>query len=1257
MNRSTFTRAALRLVPLLLALAGCGGGARSTSAHHLTIAEVRERAADEPNDADAQRELAIAESLMDGGDPARVPAALERATRLAPDDARLLFLSALENDGKGKLDVSYAAYLRVIDLASKSADPTMQAIAEASLAALADMQDVVVNGRGQLRTALEALHAAPGTLNMAARNQIAEMLVDLAYRRGELPTVRALAASQGCPAEWRVAGPFGPRELLGFDTTAPAQGRGPLADSYDLGAGRGVRPTRAIEPRGCAANLGGGPVAGAGTTIAEAHIQIAHAGRHIVRLETPNSVELFVDGTSVVRLDARHEPVPRTTFHAIELTAGEHELEVKLTSRHPNPVLVVALAPAVATDDVHLPADLEGRPLEQYLATTLAIAHGDIVGAREIARPIADATGATAPWLVIRGAIALGDPLVPSEVRRDDARALLRRAMRRDPGLWYPVLQMARLDAADGRAVEAIGVVRIGLARFPGVLGFYLTLADLYQSKGWTSDSDDAIRRAAVAVPDACGPKRGLYDAARRRDRHTDAWGMIDALVACDARTNVRYQQLLDQRRWDDAATELTRLASFEPRQNKLGFLTAELDLARQRGDEAAVERKLSEIAAESPLSTFAPLTRADRLLAAGNAAQARSTLDDALLREPASMGELRRIRRAIGGIDDLAPYRKDGAAILRDFLASGRVYTEPQVLVFDYAATRVFPDGSAMHLVHQIYRVQSDEAVNQHGEFEPPEGARILTLHTIKADGRRMEPDEIAGKETISLPSLAVGDFVESEYIALEDPPGSFPNGFYGNRFYFQSVEVPFDTTSQVYIVPREMPVIVDPRGPCPPAVERMDGDLRVLSFTVHESRPVVPEPGSVSGREFLPSINIAVNATWDAFVDGMRDVLADRDVRDPSAERLVRTILRGSENANIEVKARKLYAWVLANVESSDAFFGSAPAMLAAKTGNRVRVLRYVFGLAGIPSDLVAVRSKAADITESPIADAETFASGVLRLQLPSGETWISGGERWMPFGYVSPMLRGQEGLVVLTGAASTAAAPTAAARTAAQRVRVGPAPEAGERHEVLADVQLGADGEARFEVVETFRGGGAIGWRGQLEEIPAAELERRFEQGYVARLVPGAELQSIEVLAKEQPDQPLVVKYTFTVADLGRRVGGRWVVPGLFPLQLGPSFVPRASRTTTQLVPGETDERITIRFHAAEAALPRPPAAVTLAGPGGATFTWRASRAAGTYTIERNVHIPIQRVAPADYAALATFCRSADEAETRDTGFAVR
>ena len=76
----------------------------------------------------------------------------------------------------------------------------------------------------------------------------------------DVARVRELATTAGCAFEWRVVGPFGPRDLLGFDTAFPPEAAGPLAETYDLGPGRGTQPTRAHEARGCAVHLGGGAV-------------------------------------------------------------------------------------------------------------------------------------------------------------------------------------------------------------------------------------------------------------------------------------------------------------------------------------------------------------------------------------------------------------------------------------------------------------------------------------------------------------------------------------------------------------------------------------------------------------------------------------------------------------------------------------------------------------------------------------------------------------------------------------------------------------------------------------------------------------------------------------------------------------------------------------------------------------------------------------------------------------------------------------
>ena len=101
--------------------------------------------------------------------------------------------------------------------------------------------------------------------------------------------------------------------------------------------------------------------------------------------------------------------------------------------------------------------------------------------------------------------------------------------------------------------------------------------------------------------------------------------------------------------------------------------------------------------------------------------------------------------------------------------------------------------------------RVQSQEAVDENGEFSMPEGARLLTLHTVKADGTRLEPDAIAGKSSLSLPNLAPGDYVEFETVRGESPSVGFPGGYLGDRFYFKSFEVPFDHSELVVVLPAE--------------------------------------------------------------------------------------------------------------------------------------------------------------------------------------------------------------------------------------------------------------------------------------------------------------------------------------------------------------------------------------------------------------------------------------------------------------------
>ena len=1216
------------VVCLLSLVAACPRGG-SRTAGELTIEDLRAQAAAHPDDPAALHAVAAGELLRNDGDPARAAAAIARALQRSPNDASLHLLAGLEAQVHGHPAAALDAFVRALEKTAPG-DREDPAVAEIAAAQIDELTHVAPNFREHVEARLEAI--AP-SLPPAARQTVHETLITLAYRAGDTERVRQLAARAGCLSEWRAAGPFGPRELLGFDDALPAGEPGPMAAEYDLGPLRGRRPTRSLEARGCAVHLGGGPVAAGGTTYAEAFVELPTAGTYTLRLETPNAVELSVDGERKVRLDHRRLPLRRVTFHRIELDAGRHEIGVKITTRHPNPILEVSLTEGEG--DTSLPQG-EGT-FARYLRAAARFARGNTVGARQTLLPFGDGPGSPVVR-ALQSAVALADPLRPAQKRRDDARRLLRAIVERDSEAWFPVLQLARLKAAEGRDQEAIADLRAAVQRWPELSTLRLVLADLLLERGWDAEAGEHIERSLEITPGACPPIAAALMLARRRDRVHEIDRRVEEAVRCDARSSERFQLLLSQRRWSQAQAELDRLAALEPRQSRVNLLNTRLGLAEGRADRAAVEAILGELQELNPRSAQVRLERADLRLAAGQRQEGLDLLSAALSEEPAAMADLRRVRTALGGGFEFDGYRIDGGAVIDAYEASGRRYDQPQVLVLDYTVVRVFDDLSSMALTHQIYKVQSEEAVDAQGEFAPPSGATILQLHTIKPDGTRLEPDLIEGKETISLPNLAVGDYVEYEYVRLLDPPSGLPGGLLGDRFYFASFELPFDRSEMVLLLPEGIEVQIDPRGDAPETQESREGALRVLRWRVDQSEPLVQEPASVAAREYIPSINWGIHATWGRFLGGLRDVLADREIIDPAARKLARRIVGNARSD--EEKARRLYYWLLENVENNNNVFGQAAEMLAGRTGNRARILHYLLGLLEVRSKLVLVRSFGADQTRSEVADEDTYSNLLVMLGDGHEATYLQPTARGVPFGYVSPALRGEDGLVLTP------------AHQPEQVARIVLPPANGDedtrRIEILADVA--DDGSARVQVVETFRGHEAIEWRRDLEGVPEAMIEQRFEEAYVARLLNGASLESLTITGREEPEEPLVLRYSARVPTLARRQGAGFVLPGLYPTMLTPRFARVAERTTTQIVGPPLHLDVVVRVRTPTGA-PRTPMQATSLEASGASFRMQARVEDGYLRIERRLDVPFLRVPPDAYPQWAAFCRAVDEAEARE------
>jgi tetratricopeptide (TPR) repeat protein len=1228
----------LLLLPLALALpvVGCGAHMRAPS----SIASLRAAAAGAPRDAAVQRQLALAEIFSSDGDPTHVGAQLQRALTLDPKSPRLWFAAGLEHDAHGHPSKALDSYLHALALCEGSNDPIAPQLGELLVHAISGLDGAVPGYVTKVGPAIAAM-LDDARLPTPALYSATRLLIDLAYRRGDRPAAERLAQGVGCVTSWRAAGPFGPRELLGFDAQQIKPGQR-LADSYDLGPGRRVLPTRELGAKGCSVNLGGGPLARGGSTYAQSYVDVEEDGAYVLRFESPNASELFVDGRSVLRLDRRQELAPDLLFMPLALRKGHHELLLKLTTRHPNPALSIALSKQRHTDNGALGLPFGPQSQEafaMYVRGATAMVRGDLLSARQILDGIDGPRHAAAPLLMLRASLLLGDPLFPTDSREDDARTLLSAAAVRDKGAWYPGVQLAGMMAGNGRAKEAIAALRRELGRFPEVPSIALALSQLLRREHWEAEADSVIATVRKLVPDACGPLSAELEALRERQREEQAAQTAEALERCEAQANARYSLLLRQRRYAEAQLELERLAALEPPQNRYPWILARLELAKNRGDDAAIDQQIAELRARYPRSTTGALEQVDRLAGRGDVKPALAALRAALASEPASMAELHRLAAVLGGEHVLAAYRKDGAEQIKRFEASGRHYEAPQVLVFDYMALRVFEDGSSIELVHTIQKAQSDEAVNDLAEVHVPEGAHVLTLHTIKADGQRLEPDEIEGKDAISLPTVIPGDYVELEYVAYKDPSEGFPGGYGGDRFYFKSFEIPFDHSQMVVITPKSMSVQVDPRGKAPKVEERMDGDLRVWNFQVEESLSLKPEPAAVSAREYLPSVRIGVRASWPTFVESIRDALADRDIYDPDIVALTQQIVSDADPADYRLRAQRLYAWVLEHIENNDDLFSQAAVMLRSRSGNRARVLSYMLKLAGVPAKLALVRSASADSVPSEMADGDTYEHLLVTFTDGRGPVWLFAVERWAPFGYLPPLLRGQPAMLLTPEA---------------ERVTVPVGVRGQDLREVALDITLSKDGSAHVAAVESVHGAGAVSWRGELESVPAAELEHRFGEDYVARLLPGARLTSLKITGREQEAETIKLEYGFELGALGRATGKSWALPSMLATHLAQTYAQLSQRSSDELLPSPVEMQMVLRIHlpkGAGRATPPEPVRLEAAIPGRPSYAMTTRFEQDALVIERKVELPVMRVTTKDYAAFATFCRTVDVAEAKE------
>ena len=371
---------------------------------------------------------------------------------------------------------------------------------------------------------------------------------------------------------------------------------------------------------------------------------------------------------------------------------------------------------------------------------------------------------------------------------------------------------------------------------------------------------------------------------------------------------------------------------------------------------------------------------------------------------------------------------------------------------VLDYSAIWIHTDGSARMLEHEILEIKEREGIQEQAEQKPR--GLVLKIRTIKHDGRVLEPEIVPNKETITMPHLEIGDYIETETITTLRGDGQGGKRFEGPRWFFREEKIPYFRSEFITISPKNRPLDIETGGVVPRPELTESGALVIRRWRVDKSPALPEEPGSAPIQEFLPNVRIGWGINLDDTVARMVDAAEDETPRDPRLVRVAADIVAGREPAigahhakagaedkaaaakegaealhepikaappsdatTIEGRARRIYRWVLANVEAGRESDGRRAVM--GKSGVRTEAFLYLCRLAGIDAQMGLVRDRLAPPPTGPMSDAETFGALAVRIGTEKGPRWMVVRDKFAPFGYMPSSLRGQPAIVLRAGA----------------------------------------------------------------------------------------------------------------------------------------------------------------------------------------------------------------------------------------------
>lgn len=1240
-------RPLLRVLPLLLLAVSCARRVPSP------LEALENAAADVESGGSEARSLALAgfHAWLLRADPERALTLFDRAAELDPAEPYALtgqhLFARRAADPQRSVD-------RALQLLETNPDHPL-----ASLAARAVLEAVDTSPLLDEQIRVRGARALKAGASGDAAQLLRTALAALAFNAGDLKTLAIHRSAAGLPGEYTLLGPLSPFDTLDFDTPLAAEKTGELSGA--------TRKIPFLDGRLNLQNDGGrGDV-----YVVATDVEVSEAGVYVVRSVAAVSHKLYLDGALIGERREFDRVVPTVMAKAVVLAPGRHRLLAKTLRDDRTSALALSLfrLDGRAATLKFLPA--EGKPAQWggvqdaeqspgiyptarefaaalepevggALARFLAVRDGlgrDVDGARALLGELMRALPAATPAVTVLSAeLSLNDRALPTSASRGRAMRDLESALAKDPKDLSAQLLRSHLMLEDDRAVQAAAqLAEIDAKASTGLV--HLQAARVALAQGIEPQAEAELEAALATFPLLCEANLLRYDLARKRDAAEAAAALLEPLSKCGNGRSRKADFLKQRGELEEAVKVLEAQVALQPAQASAVIALSNGYVSLRRYDEAV--RVLQSLRRYWPGNAAFVTRIADVKELAGKPEEALKLRKEALALDGGDLTLRRAIVRAETGKELLAEHAIDGREAIRAYEAAGNPEEAAAVYVLDAATVKVDPDGSIVNRIHTIQKALEQSGVQEIAEVQIPAGAQVLAVRTIKPDGTVLEPERIEGKESVSLPGVSIGDYVEAEYLLAESPRSAAQPGFTAANFYFQIAHQPNHWTRYTVIAPASMNMAVDPHN-LPgraPKIERK-GELDVLHHEERNVPPYIPEPDSPpSPNEYLPFVVVGAGTEGnDELVKVYGDAFLRRSQRTFEIDAFAREA--AGDRKGLEA-VQALHAAVMQRIQGRDAGLGaSASSTLAQNRGSRLLLLKAALESLGIPARVALVRSFAADRSEYKFPNSSLLPYAALRVE-PEGlpPVWLDTGVRFGPFGELPEPARESDAWLM----------------PEPKRPLVKDRTPKGEVHGKLVKLKLSLSqkGELSGEGSETYRGFDGAQLSEALESMNP-EARTQALQGALGRYFGGAELSALEVQTSKAVGDPLVVKYRFKAARFARVDGNSLTLgPLTFPSNLGRRYVQMGARSnplyidSTEATTTEVELSVPAGF-----ALKDGSTELTLqSAKGFGAFSRKESQQGNTLRISEDFRLDMARIPPGRYGAFAQFAGEVDLLQLRD------